>query len=674
VQNIKLHGNNRCEKKLISPQVSTEEIEKLLEPIKILLVEDEVVTAMDIKSSLVTLGYEVPAVISRGEDALQAIREFGPHLVLMDIALAGAMSGIDAALAIKKSSAIPIVFLTAHSDGDTVARAKTAEPYGYVPKPCSMATLMSTIEVTLYKAQVEAEHRKTQKALQESDERYRTLFTGAAEGIVIFTADGKVLEANESYLRISGLSSEVLRKKTITDLLAPSSVRVMRESVARVALGESVMFEVEHLHASGKVVPLEISANPIPFMGASCVQCFVRDIAERKVLEQQLRQAQKMEGIGQLASGIAHDFNNVLTTIIGYGDLLLTKVRDDDALSISVEHILDAASQAAALTKDLLLFGKRQLAVRVSVDMNQIVKNVSKFLTRIISEDIEFHADLDPEVMSILADEHQLQQVLINLATNARDAMPSGGIFRITTERVHVAKEVPSTHGTVRVGDHVLVTVSDTGVGMDQDTKDRIFDPFFAPQATGKGSGLGLAVVYGILKQHDACIQVESKPGAGTTYKIHFPLIQEKAKKVERPITVPTHGGTETILLAEDDDLLRNLISVVLEEAGYFVVSAKDGQDAVDKFLKHKDQIGLLILDLMMPKKNGKKVYDEVRALKPDIRVLFQSGYAPEYIYQKVMLDPGATVIFKPTAPKDLLKHIRAVLDAGIPAATDRSP
>jgi CheY-like chemotaxis protein/two-component sensor histidine kinase len=373
-----------------------------------------------------------------------------------------------------------------------------------------------------------------------------------------------------------------------------------------------------------------------------------------------------MESIGTFAGGVAHDFNNILSAITGYGHLTLMKMAKDDPVRLNVENMLEAADRAAHLTQDLLLFSRKQITDRKPVDLNGIVRKVEKFLKRVIGEDIECKTVLQDRPLMVLADAHQIEQVLMNFATNARDAMPTGGTFTITVGEVRLDDEYINAHGYGRPGTYALVTISDSGKGMDSETRLRIFEPFFTTKELGKGTGLGLAVVYGIVKQHEGYVNVYSEPGKGTTFRIYLPEISASVREGdETPEEEPPMRGTETILLAEDDKPVRNLVKTVLEEYGYKVIAAVDGEDAVNKYRENRDKIELLLFDLIMPKKTGKEAYDEIGKIKPDIKIIYSSGYAPDIIRQRALVHDQVTVAFKPLSPKDLLKKVRSVLDGG---------
>jgi CheY-like chemotaxis protein/two-component sensor histidine kinase len=311
-----------------------------------------------------------------------------------------------------------------------------------------------------------------------------------------------------------------------------------------------------------------------------------------------------------------------------------------DPLRSNIEHILEATERAARLTRELLLFSRKHVSQRNPVDVNEVVKVVLKFLKMVIGEDVECKTMLQERSLTVNADSHQLEQVLMNLATNARDAMPGGGAFTIKTEQIDIAEDFTMAHGYGKFGPYAMITISDTGVGMDEAIRKRIFEPFFTTKEVGKGTGLGLAVVYGIIKQHEGFINLYSESGLGTTFRIYLPLIAAETVKdtVPRLIDTPVRG-TETVLLAEDDGNLRKLTEGLLEEFGYTVISAVDGEEAVTKFIENRDTIQLLLFDLIMPKMNGKEASDEIKKIKPGMKVLFASGYDPDLVRQKALLD-----------------------------------
>lgn len=389
-----------------------------------------------------------------------------------------------------------------------------------------------------------------------------------------------------------------------------------------------------------------------------------RDISEHRKLEAQYLQAQKMEAIGQLAGGVAHDFNNILTAVIGYGHLALMQTAKDDPQRVNIENMLEGAERAARLTQDLLLFSRKQASELKPVDLNTVVSQVEKFLKKVIGEDIEFQTNLKDRPITVLADPHQLEQVLMNLATNARDAMPKGGVFTVQTEQINLNEDFTAFHGFGRPGRYAMMTVSDTGTGMDKEMRQHIFEPFFTTKEVGKGTGLGLAVVYGIIRQHGGYINVYSEPGKGATFKIYLPAIASEVKEDKKAHEEgPPAGGSETILVAEDDESLRKLYRIVLKRFGYTIIEAVDGEDAVRKFTENKESIHLLLFDLIMPKMSGKEAYDEIIKMNPGIKALFMSGYSADILQREKLAGSGIDLVLKPATPDTLLRKVREMLD-----------
>ncbi len=386
---------------------------------------------------------------------------------------------------------------------------------------------------------------------------------------------------------------------------------------------------------------------------------------EKKKLEDQLRQAQKMEAVGQLAGGIAHDFNNVLTAIMGYGNLVQMKMKADDPLKQYVDQILEAAERAGNLTHGLLAFSREQVMNPKPVSLNEIVLGIGKLLSRLIGEDIELKTITNECDPFILADSSLIEQALMNLATNARDAMPDGGLLLMGTDLVKFDRRFIDAHGYGIPGTYAVLSVTDTGIGMDEETRKMIFEPFFTTKEPGKGTGLGLAMVYGIIKQHRGYVDVYSEPGKGTTFKLYLPTVvteEGEGKAVAAPS--PLIGGTETILAAEDDPALRKLLEIILIEYGYNVIMAEDGEDAVRKFRENREKIAICIFDMIMPKKSGREAYEEVKMMQPDVRVLFVSGYTVDKISKERMLEEGFDFIIKPVSPRHLLIKVREMLDS----------
>jgi len=436
---------------------------------------------------------------------------------------------------------------------------------------------------------------------------------------------------------------------TVESLESQAALRRLNEDLRRANEGlESMVHErTRELLAANNALMEEISEHK-------------RAVQERGKLQAQLSHAQKMESIGQFAGGIAHDFNNVLAAIVGYGNLLQMEMRSNDPLHLYANQILSAAEQATGLTQSLLAFSRKQVINPKHVDLNGSIRKVDKFLSRVIGEDITMVTHLDDEPLTVFADPIHLEQILMNLATNARDAMPQGGTLTIETRRVD--GEVPGGFG--EQGSWALVTVTDTGIGMDEETRGRIFEPFFTTKEPGRGTGLGLAIVYGVVTQNKGHIEVLSEVGKGSTFKITFPLAGPGAEICEPArLPAPPRRGTETILLAEDNGMVRELSKHVLTESGYTVLEAVDGADALRTFLEHQDEIQLIITDVIMPKMSGREFCDEARRHRPNVHVIFTSGYPADLLEKEGVLGKGLGFIAKPATPLALLLKVRETLD-----------
>ncbi len=508
--------------------------------------------------------------------------------------------------------------------------------------------------------------RSGEASLRASEEKFRMLAETVAAAIFIYK-DSTFLYVNSAGRRLTGYTEDELLRMNFRDVVHPDHRDLVRERGAARLRGESLppRYEFKILTKGGEERWVDFTSGVIEFEGSLAGLGTAYDVTEHKKLEAQLRQSQKIEAVGLLAGGVAHDFNNILTAIIGYGNLVKMKLSEGDKLRSHVDQILASADRAAHLTHGLLAFSRKQILVPRPVDANEIIHNVGKLLARLIGEDVELKLSLCHSGATVLADSGQIEQVLMNLATNARDAMPHGGVLAITTERALMDEAFIAMHGYGKAGAYALITVSDTGAGMDQRTQDRIFEPFFTTKELGKGTGLGLSIVYGIIKQHDGFIAVYSEPGQGTSFKICLPLLTFAAN--ERPRTAQPEavkGGSETVLVAEDNDLVRDLTVSVLTEAGYSVITAADGEEAIRTFEANQDHVRLLLLDAIMPRKNGREVYEAICRIRPGVKTLFMSGYAADILEKELIPDQGVSFISKPVSPAELLKKIRETLDS----------
>jgi PAS domain S-box-containing protein len=510
------------------------------------------------------------------------------------------------------------------------------------------------------------------KLLKEkrADEFIRNILQNVDEAFIVIDRNYRIISANKAYLDMVGKPlNEVLWKRCYE--LSHRFNRPCYEEGDVCAVKH--VFETGepstavHIHLDGNNNPIHVETKSFPIKDSagnviSAIE-IINDISEKRRLEEQLRQAQKMEAIGQLAGGIAHDFNNMLTAIVGYAGLLDAKIERDNMLKSYVEQILSASEKATNLTRSLLAFSRKQVMEFKPIDINDTVKGIEKMLKRFIGEDIELKAVLPDKDIVVMADRGQIEQVLINLATNARDAMPDGGMLTIETGIFRVTRNYLKGHLFNHPGNYAVVSVTDSGIGMDEYTKEKIFEPFFSTKELGRGTGLGLSIVYGIIKQHNGNINVYSEPGKGTTFKIFLPLVYADKYIEERTSAAAIRGGNETILVAEDELVVRAVIKVVLEGAGYKVIEAADGDEGLMKFKEHGDDIQAVLTDLVMPKMNGRDLCDAIKKLNPEIKILFMSGYADDIVYKKGMLDYGVSFISKPIPADGLLKKIREILD-----------
>ncbi|MDD3846098.1 MAG: PAS domain S-box protein [Syntrophorhabdaceae bacterium] len=504
--------------------------------------------------------------------------------------------------------------------------------------------------------------KAAQEALSVSESRLRAIIDSAKDAIFIKDTDQRYIVANRAMSELFGAPMEQIIGASDRGLFPGEAAAHIEEVDNRVLQGETIEEEmVRPINNTAYIfhtikVPLRNERGEITGLCG-----IARDVTERKHLESQLLQSQKMEAVGTLAGGVAHDFNNLLSAIMGYASLLQMKMEKDNPLYVYASHILTSSEKAATLTQSLLAFSRKQVINLRPVAINDTVEKLHRLLERLIPEDVEFRIRKSPERLIVMADPGQLDQVIMNLITNARDAMPRGGKLTITVERASVGGDFIVTHGYGKAGEYALIAISDTGIGMDQKVIDKIFEPFFTTKGVGRGTGLGLAIVYGIIKQHNGYIDVTSRPGEGSVFCVYLPLVWLEPADEEQ--TARVAGGTETILVAEDNTDLCELSVKVLEDHGYKVLAARDGAMALETFREHRDDISLVILDVVMPRMNGKEAFDAIRVLDPSVRVIFTSGYTDDIIEEKGVPDEKHDFLGKPITPATLLRKIREVLD-----------
>ncbi len=500
--------------------------------------------------------------------------------------------------------------------------------------------------------------------LIRSRELYRLLVENALEGVIVIVG-GKPVLVNSMAVRITGFFPEELTSKTLGEIIYPQDREPVIEAHRKIIKGEAKALELSFriTDKNGATKWILTNAVHIDWDGTPAILSIFTDVTEHKRLEQQFLQAQKMEAIGQLAGGIAHDFNNILTAIIGYGNLLKLKAGGNTVLKRYADSILGCSDRAANLIKGLLAFSKKQVNDPKPTDLHDIIMGAEKMLRRIIGEDIEFSVILSKTSLVVNVDSNQIIQVFMNLATNARDAMPKGGRVTIRTRPVEPDEATIESNDLKENKNYALVTFEDTGFGMDETTVENIFDPSFTTKDVGKGTGLGLATVYGIIKQQKGAITVQSDPGSGTIFNIYLPLVDSELHVDEKIRPYPHTRGTETILVCEDEPDIRKFIREVLESNGYRVIEARDGEEAVEAFKYNRDKINLVILDVIMPKKSGKDVHDIILDINPFVKTIFMSGYTSDILHKEGVNGPAMRCIFKPIEINNLLTEVRKTLD-----------
>ncbi len=505
---------------------------------------------------------------------------------------------------------------------------------------------------------IERKHAEDQ--LKESEAKYRVLFESNPEAMWVYDdTTQRFLAVNDAAVAGYGWSRDEFLQMSIGDI-RPDAER------GRVEAPPSDR-GLRHRRKDGSLIDVEVLAHSVTFAGRSAQLVLAKDVTERLRLEQQLRQAQKMEAVGRLAGGVAHDFNNILTAILGSAELLIQDLPEGHEHRIDAEEIRRAAQRAADLTRQLLAFSRQQVLAPKVLDLNAVVHGVERMLGRLIGENIELRTTLARDLGAVRADPSQLEQVILNLAVNARDAMPQGGKLTIETAHADLDEDYARDHVTARTGRHVLLAVSDTGTGMDEATRAHLFEPFYTTKEIGRGTGLGLATVYGVVKQSGGHIWVYSEPGHGSTFKIYLPTVAESPEPVvaAEPLGVrAATGGTETILLVEDEQIVRNLARRVLIQQGYTVLDAPAGAEALALSDAHSGEIHLLLTDVVMPGIGGRELARRFAARRPDTRLLYLSGYSDDAILRHGLLDPGTFFLQKPFTPQALTNKVREVLDA----------
>jgi len=504
--------------------------------------------------------------------------------------------------------------------------------------------------------------RRAQQALEESERRYRLLFDNNPQPMWVYDqATLEFLTVNETAVRSYGYAREEFLRMTLKDIRPEEDIPKLLESTATPPTGLNKEGPWRHRKKNGQIISVEITEHPLQYGEHAACLVMATDITERLRLEEQFRQSQRLESVGRLAGGVAHDFNNLLTVINGYSDMLLKDLAPGDPGLDAIGEIREAGERAAGLTQQLLAFSRRQVMQLAVLDLNAVVATTKSFLRRLIGEDVELVTKLSPELGSIQADAVQIQQIIMNLAVNSRDAMPHGGTLLIETANAVLDESYRAEYPGIRPGPYVMLAITDTGVGMSQEVQARIFEPFFTTKELGKGTGLGLATVYGMVKQGGGWIWVYSEPARGTTFKIYFPRTDQTPSAVAPVIETDLHG-TETILVVEDQTEVRVLTVTGLSRFGYTVHGFATGREALAFCDAFHGDIHLVITDVVMPDMNGREVAAQIARIRPAARVLFMSGYTTNVIVHHGALDADVEYLQKPFTPASLARRVREVL------------
>jgi len=500
---------------------------------------------------------------------------------------------------------------------------------------------------------------------------YNALLEASTCMIILVDDEGKICESNNKAEQILGYRSEEIINRHIIDFVHPEYEEKARQCLKEVlSTGVSESKELILVHKKGKQVSVRVNCSGLKNENGfnEGAVLIIDDLSEKKKLEEQLLVSQKMEAVGRLAGGIAHDFNNMLTVIMGYSELLVDFLKEDDFLRPYAEEIKLAADRASSLTHQLLVFSRKQIVQPKIININQIIKKMQGMIQRLIGEDINLVVDLEPGIGQIRADRGQIEQVIMNLVVNARDAMPEGGCLTIETGSVYLDQEYTRHHLDVKTGWYVMMAVSDSGIGMDEQTISRIFEPFFTTKSGDRGTGLGLATVYGIVRQSDGHIWVYSEPNQGSTFKIYFPLVDEETKhKKPHPGIKETFEGTETILLVEDEEAVREQIYQTLIYYGYRVLVGKNPEEVMSILSDYRGLLHLMITDVVLPQMNGYELVRYISTIHPQIKVLYISGYTEKVISQHGITNHRGLYLQKPFSPRLLLKKVRELLDSSSP-------
>jgi two-component system cell cycle sensor histidine kinase/response regulator CckA len=614
---------------------------------QILVVEDEGLIAADLQKRLERMGYSAPAIAHSGEEALGYARKTPFDLVLMDIRLKGPMDGVTTAQRLKHELQMPVVYITAHADHDTVERAKLTEPFGYVIKPVADASLRSAVQIAIYKNEME-------RRLRTSEGWLATTLGSVGDGIMACDTSGEIVFMNRVAEQLTGWESGAAKGKLLMDVLGlyeESSPQAAKNPVYDLFPGEHRVYSLVSKSGSETAVEIGCVENRAgdELLGAILV---LRNIGPRREMERRLLQSQRMEAVAGMAGGLAHDFNNLLMIMMGSADELYPRLSGEEQRLAA--EIKQSASMASSITKQLLILSRRDAARVEILNLNDVICEMQPLVSHTLGRVRTLATDYGSPAPFVRSDRSRVKQALLNLALNARDAMPSGGELRISTAAIDIEAETPQGR-QYRPGRYARLCVADNGKGMDKATLARIFEPFFTTRAAGEGTGLGLAIVHSIVVQSGGYITATSEPGRGTTFEILLPAMGTFQGSLEER---SAEGSPVTVLLVEDENKIRRLMHGYLEREGFQLLEASNAEEAEAIAAAYRDPIHVLVADVFMPGRNGSELARRLAPLQPDMKVLFVSGYRHDALDQF----EGAELLLKPFPASELVRRVRKLV------------
>jgi two-component system, cell cycle sensor histidine kinase and response regulator CckA len=645
--------------------------------LRVLMVEDSATDAKLVLQELKRGGLRIESErVETAEAMREALERQGWDIVTSDWSMPNFTAPAALAILKEKRVDLPFIIVSGTIGEETAVEAMRAGAHDYVLKD-KLGRLTPAVEREVRESRERGARRQAEEALRESEARFRRLSEAGIIGIVTGDVHGNIIDANEAYLQMVGYSREELLQGAVrwADLTPPELAHLGARSVEELqAKGVAAPWETETFRKDGSRLSV--------LVGMAMLECpktiaFMVDLTPRKQAEagraqaeealrrseEQLRQAQKMEAVGRLAGGVAHDFNNVLSVILSYSDLILADLKPSDPLRNDVNEIGKAATRAAGLTRQLLMFSRQQVMEPKVIDLHEVLTGMDNMLQRILGEDVELVAVPPRSPGRVKADPSHIEQVILNLVVNARDAMPTGGKLTIEIGNVVLDEAYASSHLPTRAGPHVMLAVSDTGTGMDRETQKHIFEPFFTTKEIGKGTGLGLSTVFGIVQQSGGSIWVYSELGKGTTFKVYLPRVDDAVDVLRPPGTPSSLRGTETILLVEDEEQVRTIALNILRRQGYQVIPAQNAGEALLICERRPGDIDLLLTDVVMPQMSGPELAKRLASIRPEMKILCMSGYTDDSIVRHGVLETGVAFVQKPITPALLTRKVREVLD-----------